>query len=114
MPSLTVPDQSMSLRTLLDRHSRGMPFGVAQNAGVYDEEGDGVDFDSLDIVDKWAYIESKKQQYEEYERKYNEYRASQRQKEMEARNNKASNSSNETTPRAEANERKEATSETAS
>ena len=33
--SLTVPDQNMSIRTLLDRHSRGIPLGASENKGEY-------------------------------------------------------------------------------
>lgn len=33
--TLTVPDQNMSIKTLLDRHSRGLPLGVSQQKGEY-------------------------------------------------------------------------------
>lgn len=32
---LTVPDQNLSIRTLLDRHSRGLPLGASQRQGEY-------------------------------------------------------------------------------
>ena len=31
----TVPDQNMSIRTLLDRHSRGLPLGASAKQGEY-------------------------------------------------------------------------------
>jgi len=31
----TVPDQTMSIRTLLDRHSRGLPLGASTKQGEY-------------------------------------------------------------------------------
>lgn len=31
----TVPDQNLSIRQLLDRHSRGLPLGASQNQGEY-------------------------------------------------------------------------------
>ena len=31
----TVPDQTMSIRTLLDRHSRGLPLGASTRQGEY-------------------------------------------------------------------------------
>lgn len=71
----------MSLRKLLDSHTRGMPISVGVNKGVYDEEGDGVDFDSLDIVDQQAYVEEKRQQYEYYEAKYKAEQKAAKQKE---------------------------------
>lgn len=33
--TLTVPDQNMSIKTLLDRHSRGLPLGVSEQKGEY-------------------------------------------------------------------------------
>jgi hypothetical protein len=36
-PSLTVPDQSMSIKTILERHSRGLPVGGRLDE-YYDEE----------------------------------------------------------------------------
>ena len=35
--TLTVPDQNMSIKTLLDRHSRGLPLGVSEQKGEYFE-----------------------------------------------------------------------------
>ena len=32
---LTVPDQNLSIRTLLDRHSRGLPLGASERQGEY-------------------------------------------------------------------------------
>ncbi len=34
---VTQPDQNMSIRELLDRHSRGLPLGVSENKGEYFE-----------------------------------------------------------------------------
>ena len=31
----TIPDQNLSIRQLLDRHSRGLPLGASQNQGEY-------------------------------------------------------------------------------
>lgn len=69
-PSITIPDQSMTLRDLLDRHSRGMPLGSHVNEPFYDEDGDGVDFDALDIVDQMAYIAQKREDYERIKSQY--------------------------------------------
>ena len=32
---LAVPDQNLSIRELLDKHSRGLPLGVTQKQGEY-------------------------------------------------------------------------------
>lgn len=34
-PSLTVPDQTLSIRTILDRHRRGVPTGTTTREGFY-------------------------------------------------------------------------------
>ena len=33
--TLTVPDQNLSIKDLLDRHSRGLPLGVSEQKGEY-------------------------------------------------------------------------------
>lgn len=33
--TLTVPDQTLTIKELLDRHSRGLPLGVTQQKGEY-------------------------------------------------------------------------------
>lgn len=48
-PSMTVPDQSMSMRDLLDRHTRGMP--VAGNPDSFFDEDDPIpDLRVLDLT----------------------------------------------------------------
>lgn len=84
---MTVPDQTMSLRTLLDRHSRGMPLPAAQMEGFYDEDGDGVDFDALDIVDQRAYVQAKREEYLAIKDKYEAEQADLRAK-LKANQNK--------------------------
>lgn len=40
---VTVPDQSMSLRTILDRFARGLPLGVGVNVPVYGSDDPEMD-----------------------------------------------------------------------
>lgn len=50
--SRTVPDQAIPLRVLLDRHTRGIPYGVAERTPMYeDEESNGINTRTLDLVD---------------------------------------------------------------
>jgi len=57
----TIPDQNLSIRQLLDRHSRGLPLGASQNQGEYfDTEIPRFD----DLVDM---MEHKKQLVKEHE-----------------------------------------------
>ena len=50
-PSLTVPDQTMSIRTILERHSRGLPIGGRVDL-YYDEEDDLPDPRTLDLAER--------------------------------------------------------------
>lgn len=63
--SRTIPDQTMSLRTILDRHSRGLPItGNKLKAEYFGEEVYGVDLKHMDLADREDYILAKKQELE--------------------------------------------------
>lgn len=49
-PSLTVPDQTMSIQTILERYSRGLPIG-GRTDEYYDEEDTMPDYRTLDLTD---------------------------------------------------------------
>ena len=51
-PSLTVPDQTMSIRTIMERYARGLPID-GQKTPIYDIENlsTGLDPRKLDLVD---------------------------------------------------------------
>lgn len=52
-PSQTVPDQTMSMRELLERHAKGLGLENAKTA-IYEEEGQqssGINPKTLDLVD---------------------------------------------------------------
>jgi len=50
-PSMTVPDQTMSIRTILERYSRGLPVGGRLDE-YYDEEDDLPDPRTLDLAER--------------------------------------------------------------
>jgi hypothetical protein len=51
-PSLTVPDQTMSIRTIMERYARGLPTdNVKTPLYDVDELSQGVDLRKLDLVD---------------------------------------------------------------
>jgi len=50
-PSLTVPDQSMSIKTILDRYARGLPVGGRLDE-YYDEEDDLPNPLTLDLAER--------------------------------------------------------------
>ena len=49
-PSMTVPDQSMSMKTIMERFAKGLPL-PDQKVELYDEESDGIRPQLLDLVD---------------------------------------------------------------
>jgi hypothetical protein len=49
-PSLTVPDQSMSIQTILERYARGLPIG-GRTDEYYDEDDTMPDYRSLDLTE---------------------------------------------------------------
>lgn len=50
-PSLTIPDQTMSIKTILERYSRGLPIG-GRNDMYYDEDDDLPDPRTLDLAER--------------------------------------------------------------
>jgi hypothetical protein len=61
-PSLTVPDQTMSIRTILERYSRGLP--VTGFTPYYDEEDDLPDPRTLDLAERQELAEKYSQEIE--------------------------------------------------
>lgn len=52
-PSLTVPDQTMSMRTMIERYAKGLPIADAKEE-IWDDDIDqtmGINPRSLDLVD---------------------------------------------------------------
>lgn len=49
-PSMTVPDQTMSIQTILERYSRGLPIG-GRTDEYYDEEDTMPDYRKLDLTE---------------------------------------------------------------
>jgi len=50
-PSMTIPDQSMSIKTILERYARGLPVGGRLDE-YYDEEDDLPDPRTLDLAER--------------------------------------------------------------
>lgn len=50
-PSLTVPDQTMSIREILNRYARGLPVGGSRIA-TFDEDDDLPDIKTLDLTER--------------------------------------------------------------
>lgn len=69
--SLTVPGQAMSVQTLLERHSKGLPLSVHQHTPLYDEDGvetSGISLKNLDLSELQQLREANKLDIKEYQR----------------------------------------------
>ena len=64
LPSLTVPDQTMSVRTILERYSRGLPVGGRLDI-IYDEENDLPDPRTLDLSERQELADKYKKEINE-------------------------------------------------
>lgn len=68
-PSLTIPDQSMTIREILERYARGLPLG-GQKVPIYNGEDDDMpDLERLDISEKHELFESVKDEIESLRKK---------------------------------------------
>jgi hypothetical protein len=63
-PSLTVPDQSMSIKTILERYARGLPVGGRLDE-YYDEEDTLPNPLTLDLAERQELAELYKQEINE-------------------------------------------------
>jgi hypothetical protein len=63
-PSLTVPDQTMSVRTILERYARGLPVSGRTDM-YYDEDDDLPDPRTLDLAERQELAQQYKQEINE-------------------------------------------------
>jgi len=71
LPSMTVPDQTMSIRTILDRHSRGLPIDGIK-IPIYDgEENDLPDWRRLDLAERQELAHLYTNEIKDIKQKYN-------------------------------------------
>lgn len=67
-PSCTVPDQTMSIREILQRYSRGLPIG-GRNDLYYDEDDTMPDYKTLDLAEIQELRENVTQTIEKHRKK---------------------------------------------
>ena len=73
----TIPDQNLSIRQLLDRHSRGLPLGASQNQGEYfDTEIPRFD----DLVDMMEHKKNLVQEHKDLTKKIEKEQKAQKEK----------------------------------
>jgi len=69
-PSMTVPDQSMSVKEILDRFARGLPID-GRKVPLYEGETDMPDIRGLDLAERQAMYEAAEQELKEIKEKLN-------------------------------------------
>ena len=79
-PSLTIPDQTMSMRTILERHAKGLPTtGIGDPRNAYYDGGEYLpDPNTLDLADR----EEMKEQYKQELNEFTEKRKAEEQAEL--------------------------------
>lgn len=61
-PSLTIPDQTMPIREILERYARGLPISGQTSDPIYlGEEGLGIDARQLDLTEKQQILQKGKE-----------------------------------------------------
>lgn len=58
LPSMTVPNQSMTVKQMVDRHRRGLPIDQAKGAQYREGEDLVQNMDHMDEIDRAAYLDS--------------------------------------------------------
>jgi hypothetical protein len=66
-PSMTVPDQTMSIQTILERYARGLPIG-GRTDEWYDEDDTMPDYRTLDLTEIAELKQSVKDTIESYQK----------------------------------------------
>jgi len=51
-PSLTQPDQTMSLKTMVTKYVRGLPISAPNLNGIYTDDDTAIDFNRLDLAEQ--------------------------------------------------------------
>ena len=71
-PSMTIPDQTLSIPEIMERFARGLPLGGA-NVELWegeDDELDGVDLKTLDLSERYDLVKRRKEELEKLQEKY--------------------------------------------
>lgn len=84
LPHKTVPDQTMSLRTILDRYAKGLPISGNAKEPLYEgEDVDGVDLSRLDLAEREDYVNLKREELSSLKTRISNDKKAKKQKEIE-------------------------------
>ena len=73
LPSLTVPDETMSIRELVQRYSRGLPIKGIDKEAIFQPDIDGIPFEVLDISERHELMQEAQAKIKEFQDKQKEY-----------------------------------------
>jgi len=81
-PSQTIPDQTMSMRTILDRYAKGLPIAGSKEAIWSEDESEhGINPKTLDLVDFQELKMKNKAKIDELENEVKQQRKAKKQNE---------------------------------
>lgn len=64
-PSVTIPDQSMSIKTIMERYARGLPATDVKTPIYHGEDEFFPDLSKMDLADRQTFIEEKQDELKE-------------------------------------------------
>ena len=68
--SMTIPDETMSIREILHRHVRGLPMdGKDPKTAIWDDQSNGINPKTLDLTEIQEYKEKVQKSYERISKK---------------------------------------------
>lgn len=94
-PSLTIPDQTMTIRQIVDRYAKGLPIDGARTP-IWDEEDDLPDWRTLDLVERQELAKQYEQEIQHI--KQNHYNKVNKQDELQDNVRVVENQSNSGEP----------------
>lgn len=68
-PSLTVPDQALSLREIIRRYAQGIPMDIGK-IPVFDEENDLPDFRKMDLAEREEWRQKFQEELDNFRRSH--------------------------------------------
>lgn len=81
--SCTIPDQTLSLKTMVTKYVKGLPIAAPNLNGIYTEEVTANDFEKMDLADQEEAILRASEELSEVKGKIRQEEAEKRSKEAE-------------------------------
>lgn len=79
-PSLTVPDQSMTIREILERYARGLPLEAGKVPIYHGEDNPTVDLNAMELTDRMDFIQETMEKGEKAKKDLDEQKQARKKK----------------------------------